>query len=158
MKISILKTRLSIILKKLNEFRTVRTILYPKPEFERLFKDYNGEGDGRINIWFALRQVMTCSPELVRLVSEKAEEYKANTPITELLQKCLLRRIFYNKTEISASMSNDEVLKIFDLKKSSPILMLKDYFYDEENSPILFSVSFLNEKIINLSYIHNWKQ
>lgn len=42
---------------------------------EDLYRAYQGTGDGRIDIWFALRQVMTCSPELVRRVGEKAAEY-----------------------------------------------------------------------------------
>lgn len=41
---------------------------------ERLYKDWNGAGDGRVSIWFAMRQVMTCSPELIRAVAEKAAE------------------------------------------------------------------------------------
>ncbi|MFD1363314.1 amidohydrolase family protein [Lentibacillus salinarum] len=44
-------------------------------EIESLYKDYHGTDD-RINIWFALRQVMTSSPELISKVSEKAEQYK----------------------------------------------------------------------------------
>lgn len=42
---------------------------------EELYKAYQGAGDGRIDIWFALRQVMTCSEELIRMVVEKAKEY-----------------------------------------------------------------------------------
>lgn len=43
---------------------------------EELYRGYQGAGDGRVDIWFALRQVMTCSPELTRMVGEKAREYK----------------------------------------------------------------------------------
>ncbi len=43
---------------------------------EELYKSYHGAGGGRIHIWFAIRQVMTCSPELIRLVGEKAREYR----------------------------------------------------------------------------------
>ncbi len=43
---------------------------------EDLYRAYNGKGDGRVDIWFALRQVMTCSPALVRAVGEKAREHK----------------------------------------------------------------------------------
>ncbi len=42
---------------------------------EELYRNYHGAGDGRVEIWFALRQVMTCSPELVRRTAEKAAEY-----------------------------------------------------------------------------------
>ncbi len=42
---------------------------------EELYKGYHGKGDGRVEVWFALRQVMTCSPALIRLVAEKAKEY-----------------------------------------------------------------------------------
>ncbi len=42
---------------------------------EELYKGYQSKGDGRIDIWFAIRQVMTCSPKLVRMVGEKAKEY-----------------------------------------------------------------------------------
>lgn len=42
---------------------------------EDLYRGYHGKGNGRVSIWFALRQVMTCSPALVRAVGEKAAEY-----------------------------------------------------------------------------------
>ncbi|NLO58378.1 MAG: amidohydrolase [Synergistaceae bacterium] len=42
---------------------------------EELYRGCHGKGDGRVEIWFALRQVMTCSPELVRRTAEKAAEY-----------------------------------------------------------------------------------
>ena len=41
---------------------------------ERLFKSYHGAGNDRIRIWFAMRQVMTCSPELIRSVAAAAQE------------------------------------------------------------------------------------
>ncbi|WP_248928810.1 amidohydrolase family protein [Paenibacillus hamazuiensis] len=43
---------------------------------EALYKQHNGAGDGRIRIWFALRQVMTSTPELMRLMADLAREYK----------------------------------------------------------------------------------
>ena len=39
-----------------------------------LYEAYQGAGDGRIDIWFAIRQVMTCSEKLVRMVGESARE------------------------------------------------------------------------------------
>lgn len=42
---------------------------------EELYRAYQGSGDGRVDIWFGIRQVMTCSPKLVRMVGEKAAEY-----------------------------------------------------------------------------------
>ena len=41
---------------------------------ERLYDAYHGAGDDRIHIWFAMRQVMTCSPELIRNVAAAAKE------------------------------------------------------------------------------------
>lgn len=42
---------------------------------EELYRAYQGKGGGRVDIWFGIRQVMTCSQELVRAVGEKAAEY-----------------------------------------------------------------------------------
>lgn len=39
-----------------------------------LYRGYNGAGDGRVSIWFALRQVMTCSRELIAMVRDGAAE------------------------------------------------------------------------------------
>lgn len=41
---------------------------------ERLFRDYNGAGEDRIRIWFGMRQVMTCSPELIAMTAERSKE------------------------------------------------------------------------------------
>ena len=37
-----------------------------------LYDAYQGAGDGRIDIFFALRQIMTCSEKLVRMVAEES--------------------------------------------------------------------------------------
>lgn len=42
---------------------------------EALFTEFNGIGDGRIKIWFALRQVLTCSSKLIEMTANKAKEY-----------------------------------------------------------------------------------
>lgn len=42
---------------------------------EELFRAYNGRGEGRIQVWFALRQVMTSTPELVEAVEEMSRKY-----------------------------------------------------------------------------------
>ncbi|RNB85339.1 amidohydrolase [Brevibacillus nitrificans] len=42
---------------------------------EWLFKQYHGSGDGRIQVWFGIRQVMSCSPELIQAAAQKAREY-----------------------------------------------------------------------------------
>lgn len=39
-----------------------------------LYRAYDGAGDGRISIWFAIRQVMTCTRELIGMVRDAAEE------------------------------------------------------------------------------------
>lgn len=43
---------------------------------EELYREYQGAGDGRVDIWFALRQLMTCSPALVEAVGAKAKQYR----------------------------------------------------------------------------------
>ncbi|WNC13857.1 amidohydrolase [Brevibacillus brevis] len=43
---------------------------------EWLYKQYHGKGDGRIQVWFGIRQVMSCSPELISAAAEKARAYK----------------------------------------------------------------------------------
>ncbi len=43
-------------------------------ETEALYREWNGEANGRIAIWFALRQVMTSTPELVEGVAAAARE------------------------------------------------------------------------------------
>lgn len=44
-------------------------------ETEQLYRDCHGAGNGRVHIWFAIRQVLTCSVELMRMIAEKAKEY-----------------------------------------------------------------------------------
>ncbi|MBR3001887.1 MAG: amidohydrolase [Oscillospiraceae bacterium] len=39
-----------------------------------LFDAWNGAGNGRVRIWFGIRQVMTCSWELLEMTSAKAKE------------------------------------------------------------------------------------
>lgn len=44
-------------------------------DIEDLYKEYNGAGDDRIHIWFGIRQVMSCSPELIKQAAELAKKY-----------------------------------------------------------------------------------
>lgn len=41
---------------------------------EEFYKEYNGAGDGRVDVWFGMRQVMTCSPELIEQSAARAKE------------------------------------------------------------------------------------
>lgn len=40
----------------------------------RLFEEFNGAGDGRLNVWFSLRSIISCTPDLTLKVFEKAKE------------------------------------------------------------------------------------
>lgn len=42
---------------------------------EELIQEFHNKGDERIQIWFAMRQVMTCSPNMVQVIAQKAKEY-----------------------------------------------------------------------------------
>jgi 5-methylthioadenosine/S-adenosylhomocysteine deaminase len=63
---------------------------------EDLYRAYHQKGDGRIEIWFALRQVMTCSPKLTRLAAEKAKEYHTG----------LHAHLYEHKDEVSYCLRN----------------------------------------------------
>jgi len=41
---------------------------------EALYEKYNGAGDDMVRVWFAMREVMTCSPELIRETAKRANE------------------------------------------------------------------------------------
>lgn len=42
---------------------------------EEMYKEFNGSGDGRVNVWFSATSTTTTSPKLGRLVTEAAKEY-----------------------------------------------------------------------------------
>lgn len=42
---------------------------------EKFYKSYNGKGNDRVRVFFGLRQLMNCSPELVESTGELAREY-----------------------------------------------------------------------------------
>lgn len=43
---------------------------------EELYEKYQGTGEGRVDIWFAIRQVMACSPELIKEIGMEARHLK----------------------------------------------------------------------------------
>jgi 5-methylthioadenosine/S-adenosylhomocysteine deaminase len=43
---------------------------------EELYRAYHGSAGGRVSIWFGLRQVMTCSPGLIRESAQRARDYR----------------------------------------------------------------------------------
>ena len=48
---------------------------------EKLYQEWHGKGDGRIQIWFSLRQAMTCTPALAQAVSDAARQYNTGVHI-----------------------------------------------------------------------------
>jgi len=48
---------------------------------EALHQQYHGAGNGRIRIWFGLRQVMTSTPELLERVSQRSKELNTGVHI-----------------------------------------------------------------------------
>jgi len=48
---------------------------------EKLYKDWHNKGNGRIHIWFALRQAMTSTPELMEAVSKRSKHYQTGVHI-----------------------------------------------------------------------------
>lgn len=43
---------------------------------EELYKLYHGAENGRLHIWFGLRQIISCSEELLRMTASAAQEYQ----------------------------------------------------------------------------------
>lgn len=41
---------------------------------EALYRDYNGAGDGRLQVWYAMRQIMSCSPALLEAIAARSAE------------------------------------------------------------------------------------
>jgi len=41
---------------------------------KQLFEDFQGSGDGRLDIWFSLRSLISCTPGLIQKVFETAED------------------------------------------------------------------------------------
>ena len=39
---------------------------------EAFYKDCNGMGNGRVQVWYAMRQVMSCSPALLEMIAERS--------------------------------------------------------------------------------------
>ncbi|MFB3163911.1 amidohydrolase [Neobacillus sp. 179-J 1A1 HS] len=40
----------------------------------QLFHDYHGTGNGRLDVWFSLRSIITCTPDLIQKVFETAKD------------------------------------------------------------------------------------
>ncbi|MCM3439330.1 amidohydrolase [Metabacillus halosaccharovorans] len=40
----------------------------------QLYNEFHGLGDGRLNVWFSLRSIISCTPSLITKVFEKAKE------------------------------------------------------------------------------------
>ena len=73
-----------------------------------LYQAYDGKGGGRISIWFAIRQVMTCSRDLLAMVRDAAE---LNTGIHAHLCE--------HKDEVSFCLQNYHAL-LFHIAGKSP--------------------------------------
>ena len=65
---------------------------------KELYKNYQGAGDGRVDIWFAIRQVMTCSRDLITMVGECAKE----------LHTGIHAHLCEHKDEVSLCLQNNQ--------------------------------------------------
>ena len=68
---------------------------------KKLYQKYQGAGDGRVDIWFAIRQVMTCSRELIAMVGESAKEFHTGIHAHLCEHNDNINNNFYLDTEIS---------------------------------------------------------
>lgn len=48
---------------------------------ENLYDEYHGVADGRLNVWFSLRTLISCSEELILKTFEMANDYKTNVHV-----------------------------------------------------------------------------
>lgn len=48
---------------------------------EKLYEDWHNKGDGRIHIWFSLRQAMTSTPQLAQAVADASRQYDTGVHI-----------------------------------------------------------------------------
>ena len=107
-----------------------------------LYEKYQGAGEGRLDIWFAIRQVMTCSPELIREIlrenNVEQEEitwfvvHQANCRILESVAKHLGEpswkfpmnlQHYGNTSSASIPILLDEMNRQGKLKKGDRILI-----------------------------------
>jgi 5-methylthioadenosine/S-adenosylhomocysteine deaminase len=47
----------------------------------KLYKDFHGQGDGRLEVWFSLRSLLTCSPSLTVKVFENAKMFNTGVHV-----------------------------------------------------------------------------
>ena len=84
------------------------------------------------------------------------EQIEGELPLRELLwQKCR-QAIAYAIINIKAVLPGEDAIQLLERDDSAPLLKLEQVFYNNDNLPILYSVSCYDDKTLGLRLVQTW--
>lgn len=76
--------------------------------------------------------------------------------IREFVKLYCQREIAYTISDISATMPDERVASLLQKGNSEPLLKLVICFYDKNNIPLLYGLSYFNDTALNLRRVQAW--
>jgi GntR family transcriptional regulator len=84
------------------------------------------------------------------------EPTEGELPLRELLWTKCRQTIAYAIINIQANLPDENTKQLLRRDDSAPLLKLEQVFYNNDNLPILFSISYYDDKILGLRLVQTW--
>ncbi len=90
------------------------------------------------------------------LLQQPAELCDGQLPINEFIARYCHTQIAYGIFDIDAVLPDSPTQALLHLEDHSPLLRLRQVFYDRQNEPLLCGSSSYNEKLLGLRLVQSW--
>jgi len=89
-------------------------------------------------------------------LEKSAEQIDGTKPIREFVKEYCQRDIAYAISDIRASLVDASIANVLAQEIGHPILKLKMIFYDKNNLPLLYGMSYFDDSSLNLRLVQAW--
>ncbi|MBP7999905.1 MAG: GntR family transcriptional regulator [Chloroflexi bacterium] len=90
------------------------------------------------------------------LLETEIHQVNAQLPIHKILQEYCHQRIAYAISDIEATVGEAELTHVLERPAGSPLLKLKETFYNKDNQPLVYGVSYYDHTILRLRLVQAW--
>lgn len=90
------------------------------------------------------------------LVTNDASQVDGKLPIYQFLQRYCQQQIAYAITDIEATQLDGQLSKALARTTNDPLLKLTETFYNKNNNPLVFGLSYYDDRLLRLRLIQAW--
>ncbi len=92
----------------------------------------------------------------VSLIKTEPRAVDGKLPIYQLLQQYCHERIAYAITDIEPTLPDNGLSQTLERTSNEPLLQLTETFYNKDNYPLVFGLSYYDQQLLRLRLVQAW--